>query len=104
MMGEVCSRCRLVISGCEEIPATGHDPAEAEAVAPTCTEPGHEAGVVCSVCGETISGCEEIPVTDHDPPEVDAVAPTCPQPGHEARPATIPWRSRRSPRRTASLA
>ena len=68
----------------DETGALGHTAESVEAVAPTCTEPGHEAGTVCAVCGEILNGCTEIPATGHTPEAVEAVASTCTEHGHEA--------------------
>ena len=73
---KVCSETKT-----EAIDATGHTPVEVAEQAPTCTEPGHEAGTKCSVCDAIISGMEEIPATGHTEVIDAAVEPTCTEPG-----------------------
>lgn len=53
-----------------------HTPEEVDALAPTCTEDGHEAGVICSECGEAISGAVTIPAKGHTEEIVPAVDAT----------------------------
>ena len=57
---KVCSRCNDTIE--ETIPAKGHAMDHYDAVAATCTEPGHEAYEKCSRCG-FCGGYVEIPAT-----------------------------------------
>ena len=44
----------------DETGALGHTAESVEAVAPTRTEAGHEAGTVCAACGKVLEGCEVI--------------------------------------------
>ena len=67
----------------EAIPATGHTLVDDAAVAPTCTEPGKEAGKHCEKCDYTEGGAV-IPATGHTLVDDAAVAPTCTEPGKEA--------------------
>ena len=48
--GVRCTDCGKVISGCETIPATGHDTELVGAMAATCTEDGYTGDEVCKVC------------------------------------------------------
>lgn len=52
--GVYCSVCDLIISGCEEIYAPGHNVVIDEAVEPTENSPGRTEGQHCSVCGVVI--------------------------------------------------
>ena len=42
-----------------------HEEYHVEAIAPTCTEVGYEAGVKCKNCDEHVIGCGVIPATGH---------------------------------------
>ena len=72
----VCSETKT-----EAVDATGHTPVEVGELAPTCTKPGHEAGIKCSVCNAILSGMKEIPATGHTEVIDAAVEPTCTEPG-----------------------
>ena len=59
--GEEISWCEICFEeGSRPIAKLDHTPETVEALAPTCTEAGHEAGVMCSECGEAISGAAPI--------------------------------------------
>ena len=64
--GVRCTDCGKVISGCETIPATGHDTELVGAVAAICTEDGYTGGEVCKVCQTVVKKGETIPATGHD--------------------------------------
>ena len=67
-----------------EDPALGHAYEAVEAAEPTCTEPGHTAGVVCTRCGDVESGYEESAALGHTPGEAvteNEVKPTCAKSG-----------------------
>ena len=53
-----------------------HTPEEVDALAPTCTEDGHDAGVICVECGVAISGAATIPAKGHTEEIVPAVEAT----------------------------
>ena len=72
----VCGETRT-----EAVAATGHAPEDIEAAEPTCTQPGHEAGIRCSVCGAVLSGLGELPAVGHSIVIDPAVEPTCTEPG-----------------------
>ncbi|MBR5806545.1 MAG: cell wall-binding repeat-containing protein [Oscillospiraceae bacterium] len=77
-----CTVCKTELSRTtESIPFKNHTPAVVAPVAPTCTQPGNEAGEKCSVCGTVLSGMETIPATGHTEVIDAAVAPTCTQTG-----------------------
>ena len=64
--GEEISWCEICFEeGSRPIEKLAHTPETVEALAPTCTEAGHEAGVMCSECGEAISGAAPIAATGH---------------------------------------
>ena len=67
--------------GTRPIAKLAHTPEEVDAVAPTCTEDGNEAGTICSECGEPISNAAIIPATGHTERIIPAVAPTDTTPG-----------------------
>ena len=74
----------------ETIEATGHTPEEAEAIEPTCTEPGRTAGTYCLTCGETLEGMEEIPANGHTFGEWTTVkAATCKDHGLEEHTCSV---------------
>ena len=79
--GTKCSVCGAIISGMEELPATGHTEVVDEAKAPTCTETGLTEGKHCSVCNEVLVAQEEIPAKGHIEVTDPAVAPTCTETG-----------------------
>ena len=64
--GVRCTDCGKVISGCETIPATGHDTELVGAVAATCTEDGYTGDEVCKVCQTVVKKGETIPALGHD--------------------------------------
>ena len=76
-VGKMTFTCNCGDTYTEDIPATGHVPVKLEAVAPTCTEPGHGEGVLCSVCGEVLEGGEEIPALNHNETVLVKIEPTC---------------------------
>ncbi|MBQ4556388.1 MAG: family 43 glycosylhydrolase [Clostridia bacterium] len=67
-----CDTCDEVISGKEEIPATGHVDTETVTVDASCTEPG-SVTVTCK-CGAIVS-VEEIAATGHSYEETEAEVP-----------------------------
>ena len=79
--GTKCSVCKAILSGMEEIPATGHNWNAGEiTTAPTC----EDKGVMTYTC--TNEGCsatktEEIPATGHTEVIDAAKAPTCTETG-----------------------
>ena len=79
--GTKCSVCDAILSGMEEIPATGHTEVIDAAKAPTCTETGLTEGKHCSVCNTVLVAQEEIPAKGHTEVIDPAVAPTCTTPG-----------------------
>ena len=64
--GVRCTDCGKVISGCETIPATGHDTELVGAMAATCTEDGYTGNEVCKVCQTVVKRGETIPALGHD--------------------------------------
>lgn len=74
--GEEVSYCEICFEeSTRPVAKLDHTPEDVEALAPTCTEPGYEAGVICSECGEAISGAAPIAATGHNEviiPAVDA--------------------------------
>ena len=94
--GVRCTDCGKVISGCETIPATGHDTELVGAVAATCTEDGYTGDEVCKVCQTVVKKGETIPALGHDYKDgkcsrCGAEEPTTPvepgKPGEPSRPA-----------------
>lgn len=82
----ICSRCGRADE--EVIPAAGHSLTIHEALAPTCTEAGHNAYEVCGVCGHTTY--EELQPTGHPFGEwVVDVAPGIGVAGHRYRPCSV---------------
>ncbi len=72
-----CSVCHVVLS-----PALGHDEADVDAVAPTCTEDGLTAGKACSRCGKVFVAQETVPALGHTEDKTLArVEPTCTEDG-----------------------
>ena len=72
--------------GCGEtetdvVPFLGHDPVLREAVAPTCTEPGREAGKICTRCDTALEGGKTVKPLGHTPVTDPAVEPTCTEAG-----------------------
>lgn len=65
------------------VEALGHNILTIPALAPTCTEDGHNEHKRCSKCGYT-EGKEVIPALTHDLTKHDAKAPTCEAIGNEA--------------------
>ena len=77
--GTKCSVCDAILSGMEEIPATGHNWNAGEiTTAPTCEDKGVKT-FTCTACGETKT--EEIPAKGHTEVIDAAVEPTCTEPG-----------------------
>ena len=94
--GVRCTDCGKVISGCEAIPATGHDTELVGAMAATCTEDGYTGNEVCKVCQTVVKKGETIPALGHDYKDgkcsrCGAEEPTTPvepgKPGEPSRPA-----------------
>ena len=94
--GVRCTDCGKVISGCETIPATGHDTELVGAMAATCTEDGYTGNEVCKVCQTVVKKGETIPALGHDYKDgkcsrCGAEEPTTPvepgKPGEPSRPA-----------------
>ena len=94
--GVRCTDCGKVISGCETIPATGHDTELVGAVAATCTEDGYTGDEVCKVCQTVVKKGETIPALGHDDKDgkcsrCGAEEPTTPvepgKPGEPSQPA-----------------
>ncbi len=92
--GTVCTTCNEVVSGCEEIPALGHDYDDTktctrcgehehveivvEAVAATCAKEGRESYTYCEDCGKILSGSDKvIDKLPHTEVLLEAVASTC---------------------------
>ena len=63
--GVICSTCGEIISGCEPIPALGHDVIQYDAKLPTFSRVGWEAYEACSRCA--YSTYVEIPMLDAPP-------------------------------------
>ena len=85
--GERCIResCGMIVSGCEDVPATGHTEVKDEAVASTCIERGKTEGSHCGTCGKTLQEQESLPLADHN--YVDGVCSVC---GDEDISAVVP--------------
>ena len=64
--GSHCSKCYLVITAQETIPATGHNIVSDAAVAPTCTSSGLTAGSHCSRCQLVITAQASIAAIGHN--------------------------------------
>ena len=80
--GTKCSVCDAILSGMEEIPATGHQWDEGKVTtAPTCENAGVKT-YTCTVCNETKT--EAIVATGHTPVEVSEKPATCTEAGHKA--------------------
>ena len=80
--GTKCSVCDAILSGMEEIPATGHQWDEGKVTtAPTCETAGVKT-YTCTVCNETKT--EAIVATGHTPVEVSEKPATCTEAGHKA--------------------
>ena len=75
--GERCIHegCDVIVSGCEEVPATGHTEVKDEAVASTCIERGKTEGSHCGTCDKILQEQESLPLADHD--YVDGVCSVC---------------------------
>ena len=77
-----CALCEAELSRkTVEDPALGHNYEAVEAVEPTCTEPGHTAGVVCTRCGDVESGYEESAALGHTPEDVEEIPAEVGKPG-----------------------
>ena len=77
--GTKCSVCGAILTGMEEIPATGHNWNAGEiTTAPTCKDKGVKT-FTCTACSETKT--EEIPAKGHTEVIDPAVEPTCTEPG-----------------------
>ena len=85
--GEKCIHegCDMIVSGCEEVPATGHTEVKDEAVASTCIERGKSEGSHCGTCGKILQEQESLPLADHN--YVDGVCSVC---GDEDTSAVVP--------------
>ena len=85
--GERCIRegCDMIISGCEEVPATGHTEVKDQAVASTCIERGKTEGSHCGTCGKILQEQASLPLADHN--YVDGVCSVC---GDEDTSAVVP--------------
>ena len=84
--GEKCiHECGMIVSGCEEVPATGHTEVKDEAVASTCIERGKSEGSHCGTCGKILQEQESLPLADHN--YVDGVCSVC---GDEDISAVVP--------------
>ena len=80
--GTKCSVCDAILSGMEEIPATGHQWDEGKVTtAPTCENAGVKT-YTCTVCKATKT--EAIDATGHTPVEVAEQPATCTESGHTA--------------------
>ncbi len=80
--GTKCSVCDAILSGMEEIPATGHQWDEGKVTtAPTCENAGVKT-YTCTVCNETKT--EAIAATGHTSVEVPEKPATCTEAGHKA--------------------
>ena len=79
--GYCCTVCGEPISGCEIIPALGHNVVIDPAV-PACTSAGLTEGSHCERCGEIIIPQSETPVTGHKPIIDKAIEATCQHEGH----------------------
>ena len=76
--GVICEYCLVTISGCQLIPATGHNTAvKVDAKDATCAEPGNTAGTKCSVCGAVTSGVVTLPALGHNFTEYVNPHPDC---------------------------
>jgi len=75
---EVCLNCGATQSA--EIAALGHSLVVDEAVAPTCTEAGKEAGEHCEVC-DYVAGGAEVAALGHAYEVTEEVAPSCTEAG-----------------------
>ena len=76
--GVICEYCLTEISGCQLIPATGHNSAvTVTAKDATCTENGNTAGTKCSACGTVTSGVVTLPATGHNFTEYTNPYPNC---------------------------
>ena len=88
--GTKCSVCDAILSGMEEIPATGHTEVIDAAKAPTCTETGLTEGKHCSVCHEILVAQEEIPAKGHSWDKgVITTSPTCSDAGVKTYTCTV---------------
>ncbi len=74
----VCNRCKNVKYEYQD--ALGHDAVPGEAVAATCTTPGHTAGSICSRCNDILVPQEPVYV-DHVIEIIPAVEAECTRPG-----------------------
>ncbi len=63
--GTKCSKCLTVLTGCVEIPATGHTEVAIPDVAATCTTPGKVGGTKCSVCNVVITPQYDTALAEH---------------------------------------
>ena len=75
--GERCIHegCDMIVSGCEEVPATGHTEVKDEAVPSTCIERGKTEGSHCGTCGKILQEQESLPLADHN--YVEGVCSVC---------------------------
>lgn len=64
--GIICTRCDMIFSGCEKIPATGHTATVLNAKEPTCTEDGYTEVTYCNVCDEILYGGETLTSLGHN--------------------------------------
>ena len=77
---QICTRC-----GTQLAEALGHVSVIDEAVAPTCTETGLEAGAHCSRCGEVLLEQTEIPALGHNLLPVEDSRTDCTEDGIQTR-------------------
>ena len=88
--GTKCSVCEAILSGMEEIPATGHTEKTVAGKPATCTETGLTDGISCSVCGTVIKAQTEIPAKGHSWNEGEiTTSPTCENVGVKTYTCTV---------------
>ena len=86
MAGTKCSVWAAILSGMEELPATGHTEVIDAAKASTCTETGLTEGKHCSVCNTVLVAQEVIPALGHSWGEWTVTTPaSCTATGEETR-------------------
>ena len=76
--GVICEYCLVTISGCQLIPALGHNSSVVvTAKDANCTDNGNTAGTKCSVCDTVTSGVVTLPATGHSFTEYTNPYPNC---------------------------